>query len=162
MEPDYKSKIKLVVADVDGTLTDAGVYITANGDEIKKFNAHDGMGMRILLEAGIEVGIISSSITTKMVEKRAEMLGLKYCYVGMDSKLTVLERWRKELGLDYSEIAFMGDDINDKEVMEKVGLSACPSNAVDSIKCLADIVLERKGGEGCFREFVDRYFPMDT
>ena len=160
MEPDYKSKIKLVVADVDGTLTDAGVYITANGDEIKKFNAHDGMGMRILMDAGIEVGIISSSITTKMVEKRAEMLGLKFCYVGMDSKLTVLERWRKELYLDYSEIAFMGDDINDKEVMEKVGLSVCPANAVDAIRNLADIVLERGGGEGCFREFVDKYFPI--
>ena len=162
MDKDHKSQIKFVVADVDGTLTDAGVYITENGDEFKKFNARDGMGMKILLSKGIEGGIISASHASKMVEKRAKMLGVRYCYVGMDPKSVVLEKWRKELGLMYSEIAFLGDDINDKGVMEEAGISACPSDAVDKIIEIADIVLEKKGGEGCFREFVDKYFPIDT
>ena len=151
----------MVVADVDGTLTDAGIYLTANGDEIKKFNARDGIGMRILMKEGIEVGIISASITTKMVEKRASMLGIKYCYVGNEPKSAVLERWRKEMDLSYQEIAFVGDDINDKEVMEKVGLAVCPSDAVDAIKGISDIILEKRGGDGCFREFVDRFFPLE-
>ncbi|MFC2123248.1 KdsC family phosphatase [Bacteroidota bacterium] len=161
MKTDYRSKIKLVVADVDGTLTDAGIYLTANGDEFKKFNARDGIGMKILMAEGIEVGIISASLTTRMVETRAQMLGIKYCYVGNDPKSAVLDLWRQELDLSYTEIAFLGDDINDKGVMELVGLSACPSDAVDIIKGVADIILEKKGGEGCFREFVDRFFPVE-
>ena len=160
MDTDNRNKIKMVVADVDGTLTDAGIYITAGGDEFKKFNARDGMGMKILLAEGVEVGIISASHTTKMVEQRAQMLGVKYCYVGFDRKTDVLEQWRRKLGLSYQEIAFLGDDINDKDVMEKVGLSACPSDAVDAIKGIADVILGKKGGDGCFREFVDRFFDF--
>jgi len=160
MDTDYLNKIKMVVADVDGTLTDAGIYITAEGDEFKKFNARDGMGMKILLAEGVEVGIISASHTTKMVERRAKMLGVKYCYVGFDRKTDVLEGWRSKLDLSYDEIAFLGDDINDKDIMQKVGLAACPSDAVDAIKEIADVVLDKKGGDGCFREFVERFFDF--
>ena len=155
-----KEKIRLILSDVDGTLTDAGMYVTEHGDEFKKYNARDGMGMKILMEQGYKVGIISASHSKNMVIKRAEMLGLQFCYVGNEPKTNVLDRWREELNLEYDQIAFIGDDINDKGVMDLVGLSACPSDAVQIIKDTADVILEKKGGEGCFREFVDKYFPL--
>ncbi|MGK7393952.1 MAG: KdsC family phosphatase [Candidatus Cyclobacteriaceae bacterium M3_2C_046] len=156
----FKDKIKLIVADVDGTLTDGGMYITESGDEFKKFNAKDGMAMKILIQQGYKVGIISASHSKNMVIKRAEMLGVQFYYVGNELKTEVLEKWRKELNLNYDEIAFIGDDINDKGVMELVGLAACPSDAVEIIQQTADVILNKKGGEGCFREFVDKYFPI--
>jgi YrbI family 3-deoxy-D-manno-octulosonate 8-phosphate phosphatase len=155
-----KDKIRLIVADVDGTLTDGGMYVAESGDEFKKFNAKDGMGMKILIEQGYLVGLISASHSKNMVIKRAEMLGLPYYYVGNELKTIVLERWKQELKLEYDQIAFIGDDINDKGVMDIVGLSACPADAVQIIKDTADIILEKKGGEGCFREFVDKFFPI--
>lgn len=156
----WRDTIKLIIADVDGTLTDGGVYITESGDEFKKFNAKDGMGMKILMEQGFKVGIISASHSRNMVLKRAEMLGVKYCYVGTEPKIKVLEQWRKELGLEYSQIAYVGDDINDKAVMEVVGLSVCPADANEIIRGVASVVLERKGGDACFREFVDKFFSI--
>ncbi|MCC5931552.1 MAG: HAD-IIIA family hydrolase [Cyclobacteriaceae bacterium] len=156
----WRDKIKMIIADVDGTLTDGGVYITENGDEFKKFNAKDGMGMKILMEQGYKVGIISASHSRKMVLKRAEMLGIQYCYVGHEPKIKILDQWRQELGLEYDEIAFVGDDINDKTVMEVVGLSVCPADANEIIKGISHVVLDRTGGEACFREFVDKFFSI--
>lgn len=158
----YKDKIKLIVADVDGTLTDGGMYISDSGEEFKKYNTKDGMGMKILIQQGYKVGVISASHSKNTVIKRAEMLGLNFYYVGNESKVTVLEKWRQELNLDFNEIAFIGDDINDQAVMELVGLSACPADAVAIIKETADEVLTKKGGEGCFREFVDKFFPLSN
>ena len=149
--------IKLLVLDVDGTLTDAGVYVMEDGSQFKKFNARDGMGIIQARKAGIEVGIISHSFVTSMVESRANSLGLKYFYVGQDSKVEVLEKWMEELGLTYKEIAYIGDDINDMDVMLKVGVSACPADAVSTIKEIASIQLNKKGGEGCVREFIDTW-----
>ncbi len=150
----------MIIADVDGTLTDGGVYITENGDEFKKFNAKDGLGIKLLLAQGYKVGIISASHSRKMVLKRAEMLGLSHCYVGQEAKTKILDLWCQELGLHYDEVAFIGDDINDKGIMEVVGLAVCPADAVDIIKNIAHIVLEKNGGEGCFRELVDKHFPI--
>lgn len=151
------SHIKLLVLDVDGTLTDAGVYIMEDGTQFKKFNARDGIGINEARKAGIEVGIISHSLATGMVEARANMLKLKYYYVGQEPKLGILEKWRQELGISYDEIAFIGDDINDREIMLKVGVSACPSDAMEAIKSIAQIQLKLPGGKACVREFIDRY-----
>lgn len=149
--------IKLLVLDVDGTMTDAGVYILENGSQFKKFNARDGLGIRQAMKAGIEVGIISHSLSTAMVEVRAKMLGLNYFYVGQAAKVEVLEEWKKTLGLTDNQIAYIGDDINDLEVMQQVGTSACPADAVSAISEIAKINLSKKGGEGCVREFIDTY-----
>jgi YrbI family 3-deoxy-D-manno-octulosonate 8-phosphate phosphatase len=92
-----------------------------------------------------------------MVQFRAELLGVKYCYVGRDKKLDILEQWRQELELDWSEIAYLGDDINDREIMQKVGIAVCPKNAVRTVKSISTIHLTRKGGDACFREFVDDF-----
>ncbi|MCP4460596.1 MAG: HAD-IIIA family hydrolase [Cytophagales bacterium] len=149
--------IKLLVLDVDGTMTDAGVYILEDGSQFKKFNARDGLGIQRAMKAGIEIGIISHSLVTAMVEARANMLGLKYFYVGQASKVEVLEEWKQQLKISDDQIAYIGDDINDLEIMQKVGTSACPSDSVPAILEIADIQLSKKGGYGCVREFIDSY-----
>ncbi|MCB9256572.1 MAG: HAD-IIIA family hydrolase [Chitinophagales bacterium] len=151
-------EIKFLVLDVDGTLTDGGIYITEKGDEIKKFNTKDGMGIKNLLKAGVEVGFISASISKKIVHHRAAMLGVRYCYVGNGDKSEVLSQWLDELDLSFKEVAFIGDDINDAVIMQEVGLSAAPSDALSEVRSIANIVLEKKGGQGCVREFIDRVF----
>lgn len=152
-----KSNIKLLALDVDGTMTDAGIYITEKGEQFKKFNAHDGFGIKIAMDHGIEVGIISHSMSSEMVDKRANMLGMKYYYIGQQPKLEVLNEWMTELNISYENVAFIGDDINDLEVIEKVGFSACPADAVKKVKAVVDIVLELGGGQGAVREFVDEH-----
>ena len=149
--------IKLLVLDVDGTMTDAGVYIMEDGSQFKKFNARDGMGIKLAMEAGIEVGIISHSSVRGMVEGRAHMLGLHYCYVGDKSKVEIYKQWMRKMQLKKEEVAYIGDDVNDLEIMKMVGIAACPADAVDEIKKIANILLSKKGGEGCVREFIDQY-----
>lgn len=150
-------KIKLLILDVDGTMTDAGVYIMEDGKQFKKFNARDGMGIKVAMKAGIEVGIISHSAIREMVESRAQMLGMHYCYVGTEPKVNIYKQWMKKLELTKEEVAFIGDDINDLEIMEAVGLAACPADAVDQIRKISKIILTKKGGDGCVREFIDDY-----
>jgi YrbI family 3-deoxy-D-manno-octulosonate 8-phosphate phosphatase len=151
-------KIKLIVADVDGTLTDGGIYLTENGDEFKKFNAKDGMGVKLLIKKGFKVGIISASHARKLVLARSEMLGIELCYIGNEPKLSILEKWTEELGIDFDEIAYIGDDVNDLEIMKKVGLSFCPQDSAEEIRKISDVILSEDGGRGCFREMADKYF----
>jgi 3-deoxy-D-manno-octulosonate 8-phosphate phosphatase (KDO 8-P phosphatase) len=151
------SRIRLLVLDVDGTLTDGGIYIDANGVQSKKFNIRDGMGITLLQESGIGVGIISHSRAQAILDERARMLGIQYIYSGKESKLEVLGRWMIELSLTSEQVAYIGDDVNDIEVIESVGLSACPSDAHYKVIRAVDIVLQREGGKGCVREFIDRY-----
>ncbi|MFY0608033.1 MAG: HAD-IIIA family hydrolase [Cyclobacteriaceae bacterium] len=152
-----KENIKFLVLDVDGTMTDGGVYVLDNGQQFKKFNAQDGLGIRMAMKAGIEVGIISHSLVKEMVSSRANALGMKYFYIGQESKLDVLKQWLEELSLKPENVAFMGDDLNDLEIMNYVGLSVCPANAVAKIKESADVVLEKSGGNGAVRAFIDDY-----
>ena len=151
------SSIKMLILDVDGTLTDGGVYIQEDGKQFKKFNAQDGLGIKLAIKAGVDVGIISHSSVTEMVTVRANMLGLKHFYIGQRPKLEVLEEWQKELNIRYEEIAYIGDDVNDLDIMEKVGFRACPANAISKIKEISDVVLTKNGGDGAVREFIDLY-----
>lgn len=149
--------IKLLILDVDGTMTDGGIYIMEDGKQFKKYNSRDGMGIKLLQKSGIEVGLISNGKTSSMIAKRAEMLGITKCYVGELPKMEVLKAWLDEEGLDFSQVCMVGDDVNDLPVMEKAGLSACPADAVRLVKEKVDIVLQLKGGEGCIRELADDY-----
>ncbi len=151
-------KIKLIVLDVDGTLTDGGMYFSEKGDQLKKYNTKDGLIIKELGKSEVIFGIISHSHYKNMVESRSQMLGIKHVYIGTENKMNILEGWLKELKLELSEVAFIGDDINDLEVIKKVGLSACPADAVELVKNNAHIVLQKKGGEGCVREFCDLLF----
>ena len=149
--------IKLLILDVDGVMTDGGILYTASGDELKKFNTKDGMGILKLSETDIELGIISSGFSSEIVQKRADMLRIQNCYVGREAKLSILQSWITDKGLKLNQVAMIGDDINDKELMSRIGLAACPADAIDEIKSISHVILKRKGGEGCIREFIDNY-----
>ncbi len=154
------SKIKLVLTDVDGVLTDAGMYYSENGDELKKFNTHDGMAFRLLRDKGIKTGIITSE-QTKIVENRARKLKVDYLYQGMfgGNKLKAAKDICKKEGTSLAEIAYVGDDLNCKELLLNVGFAFCPSDAVKEIKSLSNIfVLNSKGGEGVIRELYNIFF----
>lgn len=149
--------IKLLVLDVDGVMTDGGMYFTENGDQIKKFNTKDGMAIIRLTRDNFQTAIISSGFVSNAVKKRAEMLGIQHCVVTRESKLSVLNRLLEELQMDFSQVAIIGDDINDLEVMKSVAIAACPKDAVQEVKQHCHIILNTNGGQGCVREFIDVY-----
>ena len=152
-----KSIIKLFLSDVDGTLTDAGMYYGENGEEFKKFNTHDGKGFELLRKAGIKTGIITSE-NTKIVENRAKKLKVDYLYQGLEhkGKLDIAKEICQKENISLQEVAYIGDDINCKELLQSVGLAACPVNALDEIKNIPNIMkLSKCGGDGAVREFVD-------
>ena len=153
-----KVKIKLFVSDVDGTLTDAGMYYSENGDELKKFNTRDGKGFDLLRKAGIKTAIITSE-NTKIVENRAKKLKVDYLNQGLEhkDKLEAIKNICKKENISLNEVAFIGDDINDKEALESVGIAGCPADAVEDIKQIPNIrIMSKKGGEGAVREFIER------
>ena len=149
--------IKLLIFDVDGVMTDGGMYFSEAGDQFKKYNTKDGMAIIHLTKKDFQVGIISSGFKTEMVKARADLLGIQHFYVGRGKKIDVLNEWCEKLNISLGEVAMLGDDINDLEVMESIGVSACPQDAVPKIKDVAQIILNKNGGEGCVREFIDNY-----
>lgn len=153
-------KLKLLILDVDGVMTDGGMYYSQRGDEIKKYNTKDGMGIFKARNYGIEFGIISSGFKMEIVKARADVLKIEHFYVGRDPKIEILTKWKDRLGIDFSEMGIIGDDINDLEIMKTVGFSAAPADAVSVIKSQVDLVLNTKGGDGCIRELLD-YYVLD-
>jgi YrbI family 3-deoxy-D-manno-octulosonate 8-phosphate phosphatase len=151
------AQIKLLILDVDGVLTDGGMYVSENGDQQKRFHTHDGMALLHLAKMGVEVGIISSGFTSQIVQSRAALLGIQKCYVGREPKMQILQQWCTEMGIELTQVAIIGDDINDLEIMKNVGLAVCPANAVPIVKSNCHIILAKKGGDGCVREFIDTY-----
>jgi N-acylneuraminate cytidylyltransferase len=153
-----RKKIKVFLSDVDGTLTDAGMYYSESGEELKKFNTRDGKGFELLKKTGIKVGIITSE-DTSIVERRAKKMKLDYLFQGLEhkGKLDVAIEICKKEGISLEEIAYIGDDVNCIELLESVGLAACPRDSVLSVKKISNInVMTKKGGEGCVREFIDQ------
>lgn len=152
-----KPIIKLFLSDVDGTLTDAGMYYGENGNELKKFNTRDGKGFELLHRAGIKTGIITSE-NTKIVENRAKKLKVDFLRQGIEhnGKLEAVKRICQNENILLSEVAYVGDDINCKELLQSVGLAACPLDATQEIKDVLNIiVLSKKGGDGAVREFAE-------
>ena len=155
--------IKLFLTDVDGCLTEGGMYYTAEGEVMKRFCVYDGMGMVCLQQAGIPCGILTSE-NSLIVKARAEKLKLKYLYLGVGSKvnpdcLTKLQAAQQicdELGIGLAEVCFVGDDINDVELLSAVGYPCCPPNARPEVKAVPNIhVLNTPGGQGTIREICD-------
>lgn len=154
----FTKKVKLFLCDVDGTLTDGGMYYTENDDELKKFNTRDGMGFQLLREAEIKTGIITSE-NTKIVEKRAKKLNADFLYQGKrgGGKLSVAKEICRQLDITLDEVAYIGDDLNCVELLEAVGVKACPTDADKRVKEIPNIfVTLNKGGNGCVREFIDK------
>jgi N-acylneuraminate cytidylyltransferase len=147
----YKN-IKLLLTDVDGVLTDAGMYYTENGDEIKKFNTYDGMALKLLQKSGVKVGILTAE-DRQLNRNRARKLGLDYEFHGVKDKLRKLKTLLKELNLEFSQVAYVGDDLNDLEVLKKVGFAFCPASAQQEVLALDNVhVLKARGGSGVIRE----------
>jgi YrbI family 3-deoxy-D-manno-octulosonate 8-phosphate phosphatase len=152
-----ESKIKLFLTDVDGVLTDGGMYYSENGDELKKFNTRDGMGFELLRKAGIKTGIITTE-NTKIVERRAAKLKVDYLCQGKKEggKLAAAKEICEKENITLKDVAYIGDDINCIHLLEAVGMAACPADAVPSVKNIKDIYeLSMNGGEGVVREFVE-------
>ncbi len=147
-------KIKLLVLDVDGVMTDGGLYYDANGLVMKRFDVHDGIGVRLAKAAGIEVAVLSG-MDVPCVVRRLEVLGVTEYHGGADNKCTILDAMRRRLSLEWNEIAYLGDDWVDLAPLSRVGLPAAVANAVPEVKKLARFVTRKQGGHGAVREFVD-------
>jgi len=148
------TKIKIVITDVDGVLTDGGLYYTQEGLVMKKFNVKDGVATRRLKEFGFECGIISSD-GPELIEVRNKRLKMDFLITGTWNKLDKLKEICEEKNLELENVAYLGDDINDLEIINGVGFSAAPNDAVDTILESVDYICKRKGGDGVFREFAE-------
>jgi YrbI family 3-deoxy-D-manno-octulosonate 8-phosphate phosphatase len=150
--------IKMLIFDVDGVMTDAGMYYSESGEESKRFNSRDGLAIRNLNKLGWKTGIISHGININLIKRRADLLGISHVYAGNRPKSDVLAEWCNELNLSFSQIAFIGDDINDLPIIRIVGFSACPADALNAVKKEVNMVLSSRGGDGAIREWIDRCF----
>jgi 3-deoxy-D-manno-octulosonate 8-phosphate phosphatase (KDO 8-P phosphatase) len=156
---DIAARIRLVVLDVDGVLTDGGIFLgaTDGGDriEMKRFDITDGLGIRLLREAGVEVAIVTGR-ESHAVRLRAEELGIRECHQDREArKLPIVERLLDRLGMDWDEIAFVADDLADLPVLRRVGLPVAVANAVREVRTAARWMTTRRGGDGAVREFAE-------
>lgn len=145
---------KLILTDIDGVWTDGGMYYDQTGNEWKKFNTYDSFGVLLAHHHNIPVGIITGE-TTEIVNRRAEKLRVDFLFQGVSNKLETAKRLCETLRIDLEEVAYIGDDINDVQLLKSVGFSASPANAPEYIKKFAKMVTNKRGGEGAFREFVE-------
>ncbi len=152
-------KIKMLATDVDGVLTDSGMYYSENGDEMKKFNTRDGMGMVLLRNAGYKLAIVTSE-DTKIVERRAAKLKIADVLQGVRDKVGAMEILLKRHSLTWEEVAYIGDDVNDLQVLKRAGFAATPSDGTEENKKTAHYITKKKGGEGCVREICDMLLEL--
>lgn len=150
-----KASVKMFLTDCDGCLTDGGMYYSEDGDELKKFNARDGLGFALLKEHGIITGVITGE-NTDIVKRRAQKLQIDEVHQGVKNKLEIIEQLAEKYHVSLDEIAYVGDDVNDIGALEKVGFSCTVNNALGEIKEKVGYVSKRNGGEGAVREIIDR------
>lgn len=148
------SPIRMFLTDCDGCLTDGGMYYSENGDELKKFNAKDGMAFARLREEGVLTGIVTGE-TRHLNEQRARKLKLDYYEPGVKNKLPVVKRLAKENNIPLSQVAYIGDDINDLEVIKSVGFGCSVADGVEEVKKVAKYITHLPGGAGAIREVAD-------
>jgi YrbI family 3-deoxy-D-manno-octulosonate 8-phosphate phosphatase len=146
--------IKLVATDIDGVWTDAKMYYTQNGEYMKGFSTYDGMATSLLKDSNIEVAILTSE-NSNIVKERAKKLNIKYVYINENEKLLRIQYLCNRLGISLDEVAYIGDDLNDLDVLKNVGISAMPINSPILDKYTPNYITKRAGGNGAFREFVD-------
>lgn len=145
---------KLILTDIDGVWTDGGMYYDQTGNEWKKFHTYDSAGVLLAHKFNIPVGIITGE-ETEIVRRRAEKLKIDFLFQGVKNKVAVAKELCNKLNIELEEVAYIGDDINDIELLRIVGLSGVPSSAPSYVQDLASVHLSKKGGEGVFREFVE-------
>jgi YrbI family 3-deoxy-D-manno-octulosonate 8-phosphate phosphatase len=155
-----EARIKLFGMDVDGVLTDEGIYHGSSGIELKKFNVHDGMGITLVLKSGI-VPFIITARTSEAVARRARELSISEVHQGAEHKEKCLEDIASRLGADLDEIAFIGDDLSDMSVLTRVGLPIAVANAAAEVKEVAKYVTSRRGGDGAVREACEHVIRLN-
>lgn len=151
--PDYE-KIKLIVLDVDGTLTDGGIYYDSQGNEIKRFDVKDGLGIKVGMAAGLEFAVLTGR-KSPMVERRVKELGIQHLRTGVQIKYPVLMDLLMEQNVQPAECCYIGDDLNDLQCMETVGLRACPADAAREVQEICHFISSRNGGQGAVRECIE-------
>ena len=147
------SRIKLLLMDCDGVLTDGRLWLTADGDEQKSFDAHDGQGLSLLHRAGLKSGIISGR-SSKAVTRRAAELGIEFVRQGEPDKIAAFEQVLQAAGVTEDEVAFVGDDLPDIPIMKRVGLAVAVADAVEEARSVAHYITRAKGGRGAVREVI--------
>lgn len=147
--------VKLILTDIDGVWTDGGMYYDQMGNELKKFHTYDSAGVLFAHQRNIPIGIITGE-DTEIVRRRAEKLKVDFLYMGVQDKVQVATELCNQLGITFQDIAFIGDDLNDMELLEKAGISATPASSPAYVQSRAKMVMSKKGGEGVFREFVEK------
>jgi 3-deoxy-D-manno-octulosonate 8-phosphate phosphatase (KDO 8-P phosphatase) len=152
--------IELIIIDVDGTLTDGKVYYDNDGQELKSFNIKDGLMISSWNKLGKKSAIITGR-TSHIVEKRAAELGIQFVRQGIKNKLECLDKLLKELNLDYSNVAVIGDDMNDYNILQKAQISFSPNDANYRIQDLVDVVINKKGGEGCVANMIEKLIEKE-
>ena len=153
-------KYKLLISDIDGVWTNGSFYYTFEGDSIRKFTTKDSYGVRLCQLMEIPILVISTE-ENLMVEQRMKKLNVKHVKFGIRNKLKSIARYCEQKNINLSEVAYLGDDMNDYHLLGKLGLFACPADAYPKIRENADIVLDTKGGEGAFREFVESILEQE-
>ena len=147
-------KIRLLVLDVDGTMTDGGIYLDDNGRESKRFSVRDGAGILLARQAGIETVILTGR-ESGCVTKRAQELGIRYVFQNVKEKGRFLGRFLEEKEIPGKAVAYLGDDFNDLAAMKLAGVTVCPKDAAENVRRACDYVLNSRGGRGAVREFVE-------
>ena len=158
----YKTKlkeIKAVILDVDGVLTDGNVILLPDGSMTRTMNTRDGYAMQLAIKKGIQICIITGG-KDESVKSRLNYLGLTDVYLGSHNKIEDFEDFKFKYGLDETQIMYMGDDIPDLEVMQRVGLPCCPRNAAPEIQKISDYISQIDGGKGCVRDILEQLLKV--
>ena len=148
------SRIKLLLMDCDGVLTDGRLWLLENGDEHKSFNTHDGLGLSLFHRAGLKSGIISGR-SSQAVIRRASELGIEFVRQGDADKIEAFEQVLREAGVDENEVAFVGDDLTDIPIMQRSELAVAVADAVEEVRSVAHYVTRAEGGRGAVREVIE-------
>lgn len=151
---------KLILTDIDGVWTDGGMYYDETGNELKKFNTYDSAGVLFAHKQNISVGIITGE-KTAIVERRAAKLKVDFVLQEVKDKLQAAQELCDKLGILLEDVAYIGDDLNDMQLLKAVGISATPASAPEYVQSCAKMVMTKCGGDGCFREFVERILSVD-
>lgn len=152
---------KIIITDIDGVWTDGGMYYDQTGNEWKKFNTSDSAGVLWARLNNIPVAIVTGE-NTEIVQRRADKLKIEHLFMGVKNKVATTQSLLDELGIHWTEVAYIGDDINDIALIKKVGYSGCPDNAPKYIKELVNHVIPVKGGDGAFRIFVEEILETNS
>jgi len=152
--PKLLRRVRALILDVDGVLTDGGMYYGPTGEGLKRFNVKDGLGLRLVLDAGIDVALISGE-SSEILKRRAEKLKIANVFVGVEDKLETLKEFLGPRNIGLDEVAYVGDDLNDLPALHAVGLPITVSDAVAPVRKAARWVTSRKGGDGAVREVCD-------